>query len=293
MGEGPNLSASLGEISTRMVTLAPFIRHTRPGAGEMRVFFWAFLLTVVVLMGLCGLLLALPSGLLETFPSPRGTTTPAPTTPRPGETPPATPSPAGEESLSDRTLEVLDSYVVAIEARREEPGQQPRSVIVRVSKGTGTIVRVVEDGYLILTASHVLEGDQITARRLGGRLPCDATVVSRLEREDLALLRCTFSQPGPLPELSPLSIVHDARGYEGRPAAFRCYFDDSYRQGEVLGRTVSTSGAPVLMIEAPVEPGCSGSGLLDARGNLIGVVVGRDVGAGTTGASIIPNGFPG
>ncbi|HXG36497.1 MAG TPA: serine protease [Dehalococcoidia bacterium] len=215
----------------------------------------------------------------------------------PGPSAPAVSSPqapggteglAGDATVSQLAEQILRESIVRVEARLESAGPSPRTRTARVSQGTGTILKVVRNGYIILTAAHVLEEGDLTAKRLAGRLTCDGTRIARLDEADLALFECIFSEAGGLPNLPDVNIVHDPSGYQGKPVLFRCHFDEGYRQGTVTGFATSSSGVRLIVTDAPAEPGCSGTALLDLQGNLIGVVIGAGIDSGSATAAIVP-----
>ncbi|MCS7276730.1 MAG: serine protease [Dehalococcoidia bacterium] len=203
-----------------------------------------------------------------------------------GPTP--TPLPSPPPQPTQLALELIQRNTTIIEATAPR-GHGP---LIQVSRGTGMVVRLLPDGYVILTAGHVLDsGTTVRARRVEARVWCEGRMISDYESSDVAVLYCHFGEASGLPRLSLPTLLTGARDYDGRPVLFRCHFDDAPRLGKVLGQVLSSTGQPMLVTDIPAEPGCSGSALLDTEGNLIGVVVGSDRERGTALAAVLPQGL--
>jgi len=201
----------------------------------------------------------------------------------PTQTPSPLPSPPPEPT--QQALDLIARNTTIIEAT----APRGRGPLVQVSRGTGMVVRLLPDGYVILTAAHVMDaGTSVRARRVAARIWCDGEMVTDYEGADVAVLYCRFDDASGLPQLPQPRLVSGARDYEGRPVLFRCHFDDAPRLGKVTGQALSPSGSPLLVTDIPAEPGCSGSALLDTEGNIIGVVVGSDRERGTALAAVLP-----
>lgn len=171
-------------------------------------------------------------------------------------------------ALTSRAERVLSDNVVTIRSRRVDPSDD----LVHVAEGTGTILGLRENGFLIITANHVVASDDIRAKRINGVAWCLAKEVVHVPLDDLSLIDCQFSEEGPLPDLVTPHLIVDPRGYVGRAVFFRCHFDEGYRLGRIVDIQQSELGASLLLTDAPAKRGCSGSGLIDSEGNLLAVV---------------------
>jgi S1-C subfamily serine protease len=139
--------------------------------------------------------------------------------------------------------------------------------------GAGVLLDASKEGYLIATARHVIDS-QIGAAT-GGRVLIASTsgtwaasdVVARHRDLDLALLwlpritgNATFSMHvannGDIKDGAPIFVI-------GHPQGLRFTLSTGI---------VSRKGEDTIQITAPVSPGNSGGPLLDARGQLAGIV---------------------
>ncbi|GHA76023.1 S1 family peptidase [Pontibacter akesuensis] len=141
----------------------------------------------------------------------------------------------------------------------------------------GTGFAISSDGFLV-TSSHVVEGaDSIMIENKAG-IKYKATEVYRDEIHDLSILRVTdpaFQSFGKLPYTfktteSDLGEKVFTLGYPREDIVF----------GE--GALSSTSGfendSTAYQVSIPLNPGNSGGPLLDDKGNLIGVISGKQAG---------------
>lgn len=153
---------------------------------------------------------------------------------------------------------------------------RPAVVIVRASSDggvtSGTGFFISQEG-LALTAAHVARGrERIVLERGGARLP--AHLVGYDARRDVALLRADASGGLPTLELAdstsvrtgdPVVVIGSPRG---RPI--------TWTAGQVLGVGATLPGlVPGILIrhDAPIVPGHSGSPLLNAQAQVIGLVI--------------------
>lgn len=142
------------------------------------------------------------------------------------------------------------------------------------ARGAGTVLS--SDG-LVLTAAHVLRGDEVKVVWKSG-LSAKAIVTRLSSAEDLALLKV---------EANGLACVPSA----AKPPATG---DELYAVGAPLGLTFSLTrgilsgvrevdGRSLLQTDATVNAGNSGGPLLDATGRLAAVVTTKLVGEGVEG----------
>jgi serine protease Do len=164
-------------------------------------------------------------------------------------------------------LGVACGAALAVTARAQE-GHPP----------TATAFVVHPDGYL-LTATHVLKAAATVEVVLGGTR-YTATVVGMDERHDIAVLRIPATN---LPTLllgnsQVVEVGEEVRAF-GFPLARALGPSVKVTRGTVSGID-TTAVPPLLQIDATVNPGSSGGPLINAQGEVIGVVTAKLVGAG-------------
>ena len=154
---------------------------------------------------------------------------------------------------------------------------------------------VVSSNGLILTANHVVTGsDSLTVTLPDGR-QVSATVVSTDPTHDVALIKAnaTGLVPLPLGDSSNLTVGELAIAV-GSPLGT---FNDTVTNGIVsaLDRTIQVSepGARqqtrlsgLIQTDAAINPGNSGGPLLDASGNVIGLITAQASGAQGVGFAV-------
>lgn len=136
----------------------------------------------------------------------------------------------------------------------------------------GTCFAVSPDG-LLLTALHVVEGEQPLRVRLADGRIARARVVATDPDHDLALLRAEAATP------AYLSLAEEGRVRLGE-RVFTLGFPvvellgpaPKFTEG-VISSVSGNVGEALLQISVPVQPGNSGGPLLDERGRVVGVVV--------------------
>ncbi len=136
----------------------------------------------------------------------------------------------------------------------------------------GTCFAVSPDG-LLLTALHVVEGEQPLRVRLSDGRIARAEVVARDPDHDLALLRAAAATP------AYLSLAEEGRVRLGErvftlgfPVVELLGPEPKFTEG-VISSVSGNVGEALLQISVPVQPGNSGGPLLDEQGRVVGVVV--------------------
>jgi S1-C subfamily serine protease len=143
------------------------------------------------------------------------------------------------------------------------------------SFGAGTLLQANADGYLFVTARHVLDGADWNLAKAGSRALIamasgtwgTADVVARHKNLDLLLLwvprekgTATFVQP--LAKATPPSEGENVFVI-GHPEGLRFTLSTGI---------ISRMHGSTIQMSAPVSPGNSGGPVFDDRGNLVGIV---------------------
>lgn len=168
-------------------------------------------------------------------------------------------------------VERLRPGVVAIRSRREVPGG---AVPVGVCEGTGV---VLDDGSVATTLSVAGPGDEIEITYYDGRVS-SAEVRAVDPVRELVILEPPVAAAGGLTPGSPDSL---------HAGSWVFVFSFSLRapeaalaSGRFSSRTIldltgrEADPVQLLQLEATVYPGNSGGAVIDAHGNLVGLVVG-------------------
>ncbi|MGH9213318.1 MAG: MarP family serine protease [Acidimicrobiales bacterium] len=140
----------------------------------------------------------------------------------------------------------------------------------RVQEGTGFVV--AEE--LVVTNAHVVAGEDATEVALNDGRVEDATVVAFDPVRDLAVLRVEGLDRGALPLDN--AEVGDIGGVFGHPGGGDLEISPFEVADEItaLGKDIydrQDSRRQVLVLAAELQPGDSGSALVDGDGNVIGV----------------------
>ena len=146
------------------------------------------------------------------------------------------------------------------------PPAEPASNEGKVTVGTGFFVS--EHGY-ILTNAHVVSG----CRQIQTRDGRQAALVSKDEQIDLALLKVNGESPAVAPfRLRPAPRIGDSVVAFGLPLQGILSSAGNVTAGTIAATSGIGDDPRFLQISAPVQPGNSGSPLLDSSGDVIGVV---------------------
>ncbi len=154
--------------------------------------------------------------------------------------------------------------------------------VISVNRHSGTGFNINSEG-LIVSNQHVVnnareltvtfpDGRFITTNNYRSLPGMDIAIVS-LNAKDLPYLESDFNR---LPEPGEiLTIIGNPAGYESIPV-----------QGPLLGyRSLSSIDQPVMIIDASIAPGNSGSPVLNSQGKVVGVVF-ASTGAGSQALAI-------
>lgn len=140
-----------------------------------------------------------------------------------------------------------------------------------LSTGSGFAI----DATTLITNRHVVsDSAELQVSTYDGR-DIDVTAASTASIADLALVRTAEDLPS-YPELAQADPVRgDVVTVVGYPQGGSL----TVTQGQVIGSTTDPLNAnlgEVLVTDAPVEPGSSGSAVLDAQGRVVGVVYAKN-----------------
>lgn len=155
--------------------------------------------------------------------------------------------------------------------------EQPDEENGRAAAFSGTGFALSANGYLVTSYHVVKDADSVLVEGTGLPRRFKATLAYRDEAHDLAILRITdrrFTSLGKLPYTFKKSDADlGERVYTlGYPRE-----DVVYGEGALAARTGFEGDSAFYQISVPVNPGNSGGPLLDDRGNLIGIISGRQL----------------
>jgi len=144
--------------------------------------------------------------------------------------------------------------------------------VPRASSGTGMFVS--RNGH-ILTNSHVVDGCSAIRVTTSGGDTVDAVVSARDARNDLALVRTTL-KPSRVAMFrrSGVRLGEDVVAF-GFPFADVLASGGSFTQGNVSATAGLGDDSRYMQISTPIQPGNSGGPVLDAAGNVVGVVTAK------------------
>jgi TPR repeat protein len=155
--------------------------------------------------------------------------------------------------------------------RKETPGSSSaNSASPTKPSFTGTGFFITEDGYLV-SNYHVVK-NAAKVRLLTGAGLIDATVVKVDAANDLALLKAV-GKFTPLPVAASRGVkLGGTVATVGFPNIGMQGFSPKLAKGEIASLSGAADDARYFQISVPVQPGNSGGALVDARGNVVGVV---------------------
>lgn len=147
-----------------------------------------------------------------------------------------------------------------------------------VSEGAGSGVVIASDGYIV-TNNHVVEGaNKILVKLKNGDIN-EATVVGRSSESDVAVLKidATNLQPVVLGDSSAL-VVGDTAVVVGNPLGSGSTVTNGIISALDREIDLGDSVMNLLQTNAAVNPGNSGGGLFNGKGELVGIVVAKSAG---------------
>lgn len=140
---------------------------------------------------------------------------------------------------------------------------------VAASTGTGFYIAPG----VVLTNAHVVKGCPEVTTALGG-VASRSRVIARDSDTDLALVRTP--EPGPSPARLRIGarLGEDIAAF-GFPLSGVLASSGNFTRGTITATAGLRDDTRQLQISAPVQPGNSGGPLLDASGNVVGVIVAK------------------
>lgn len=183
-----------------------------------------------------------------------------------------------------KTYPTEDMYIEAIKKKTEEELATPSSW-----SGTGF---AIADGYIV-TNYHVVDGAvNIKIHGIKGDFNTVYTgsVIGSDKNNDLALLKISSPAPdfGKIP-YSISNLIADV-GEEiyvlGYPLTSTMGDEIKLTTGIISSKTGYQGDASLYQISAPIQPGNSGGPLFDKKGNIIGVISSKHIGAENVGYAI-------
>jgi serine protease Do len=161
------------------------------------------------------------------------------------------------------------------------------SVVTGDMRGAGSGVIISEDGYIV-TNDHVVSGASSIAVRLFNGDSFEASLVGSSPENDLAVIKIEAANLSP----AVMGVLGNLRTGEsvvaiGNPLGT---FGGTVTDGIIsaLEREVVLDGVSMTLLQtnAAVNPGNSGGGLFNMSGELIGIIVAKDIEAEGIGFAI-------
>ncbi|HSY18637.1 MAG TPA: tetratricopeptide repeat-containing serine protease family protein [Candidatus Acidoferrales bacterium] len=154
-------------------------------------------------------------------------------------------------------------------------------------KFTGTGFFITDDGYLI-SNYHVVK-DAAKVGLLTGTGLIDAAVVKVDAANDLVLLKATgASKPLPITASRTMKLGGTVATV-GFPDIGLQGFAPKLAKGEIASLSGSQDDPRYFQISVPVQPGNSGGALVDARGNVVGIVAAKlDASVALAATGVLP-----
>jgi len=147
-----------------------------------------------------------------------------------------------------------------------------------VAEGAGSGVIIASDGYIV-TNNHVIENASKIMIKLKNEEIYEATVVGRSSESDIAVLKIEAMglQPAVLGDSGKL-VVGDTAIVVGNPLGSGATVTDGIISAMDREIDLGDSVMNLLQTNAAVNPGNSGGGLFNGKGELVGIVVAKSAG---------------
>lgn len=186
-------------------------------------------------------------------------TTVAPSPPSTVTPPATTPAPEIVGPVDELAMEPIAAVASAV---------GPSVVQLQSSTGTGSGVIYDAAGY-ILTAAHVVEGNQtVTVKLADGRIE-DGTVLGTHDTSDVAVIK--VDDIGGLPVATLALGIEPQVGQTAIALGFPFGLDQTVTAGIVSAVNRTVNNVAMVQTDAAINPGNSGGPLLDRTGRVIGI----------------------
>jgi len=158
-------------------------------------------------------------------------------------------------------------------------------VVQQFNTGTGFIIS--HDGF-ILTNYHIIKSYKSVRVRLSDGRVFPADVIKYQDREDIAFLKIRTDSPASFPSLALGNSFTAERADRiiviGHP--FRLDWTLSVGTISGLGRMVSVHPSGLIQVQSSINPGNSGSPLINSRGEVIGIIQSMPINSSGIGFAI-------
>ncbi|MEQ2520054.1 trypsin-like peptidase domain-containing protein [Ruthenibacterium sp. CLA-JM-H11] len=204
-------------------------------------------------------------------------------------------APADSSDSSSSTGMPTDAASMSVEEIAEKVGPSVVEVTTEtvsysnffgqyVTSGAGSGVIISEDGYII-TNNHVIEGASSIKVRLSDKTEYDATLVGTDSKTDIAVLKieATGLTPAVIGDSDTLKVGEFALAVGNPLGTLGGTVTDGIISALNRDITVNNQTMSLLQTNAAVNPGNSGGGLFNERGELIGIVNAKSDGSDVEG----------
>ena len=187
--------------------------------------------------------------------------------------------------LTKKQITAAKERIMAFTPRPPKPAVAPTAPKSGHGIATGTGFFITSDGYLV-TNHHVVEGAKAIHVTIGSDKEIAAKVVVQDKKSDLAILKVSGDHP--------CLAIAPVRGVKlgatvatvGFPNIGVQGFSPKLAKGEIASLAGFQDDPGEFQISVPLQPGNSGGSLVDAHGNVVGVVcaiMNQNVALATTG----------
>lgn len=157
------------------------------------------------------------------------------------------------------------------------------TIIIDEDRGHGSGVILSKNGYIV-TNHHVTNGAKMIDVQFSNGIMLPGELVASSEDHDLALIKVRAGGLTPLPVISNTEAVREGDEVFIVGAPGDKELSQSVSKGIVSGRR-TLNGVKFIQTDTKVSPGSSGSPLINADGEIIGIINMKLVGEGIEGLS--------
>lgn len=172
-----------------------------------------------------------------------------------------------------RSNEITEQMAMSKEKGKQLDSIRPSSRFAGNVKGFGSGSFISDDG-LILTAAHVVEGaGKIEVVTHAGRVK--AKLINIDKKNDIAILECRGKYDSLPVVTSRLVKLGQSIFTIGFPNVEIQGFSPKVTRGEINSMSGYQDDPSSWQVSVPVQPGNSGGPLMDANGNVVGMIVSK------------------